>query len=101
MQRRPIVWAELDERRPAVVLTRRAMSGVLGRVTVAPVTSTVRGIATEVEVDERNGLDHPSVISADNIVTVPASRLQHLIGHLDDAQEARLRSAIEVAHDLW
>lgn len=101
MQRRPVVWAELDKRRPAVVLTRREMSGVLGRVTVAPITSTVRNIATEVEVDERNGLDHPSVISADNVVTVTASRLQHLIGYLDDDQETRLRSAIEIAYDLW
>ena len=101
MRRRPIVWADLDKRRPAVVLTRQAMSGVLGRVTVAPVTSSVRGIATEVEVDERNGLDHPCVVSADNVVTVPAARLQRLIGHLDDDQEARLRSAIETAYDLW
>lgn len=49
-------WATLDKRRPVLVLTREAMVGRMSTVTVAPVTSTVHGIATEVPVSLRNWL---------------------------------------------
>jgi mRNA interferase MazF len=97
---RPIHAAHLDKQRPVVVLTRELVRPYLDRVTVAPITSTVRGLSTEVAVGPANGLEHRSVISCDNIVTVPASALGRLIGHLLPAQEAALTAAIHAAFDL-
>jgi mRNA interferase MazF len=97
---RPIHAARLDKARPVVVLTRELVRPYLDRVTVAPITSTVRGLSTEVPVGPVNGLDHRGVISCDNIVTVPASALGRLIGHLLPGQEAALTAAIHAAFDL-
>ena len=68
---RPIHVVTLDKARPAAILTREAVRPFRTRVTVAPITSTTRGLSTEVRVDDTNGLDHQSVISLDNIATVP------------------------------
>jgi len=56
-------------------LTREVVRPHLSRVTVAPITSTIRGLSTEVPVGPANGLDHDSVVSCDNIVTVPVRAL--------------------------
>jgi mRNA interferase MazF len=72
----------------------------MARVTVAPITSTVRGLSTEIPVGPANGLDHACVVSCDNIVTVPTSALGAQIGYLLPAQEAALTAAIHAAFDL-
>ena len=97
---RPIHTAHLDKARPVVVLTRELVRPHLSRVTVAPITTTIRGLSTEVPVGRANGLDHASVISCDNIVTVPKSALGRQIGYLLPAQEAALTTAIQLAFDL-
>jgi mRNA interferase MazF len=97
---RPIHTAELGKARPVVILTRELVRPHLARVTVAPITSTVRGLSTEVPVGPANGLDHTCVISCDNIVTVPKSALGRQIGYLLPAQEAALTAAIHAAFDL-
>ena len=98
---RPIHLAQLDKRRPVLVLTRELVRPHLTRVTVAPITSTIRGLSTEVSVGPENGLDHPSVVSCDNIVTVLSSALGRQIGYLFQAQEPRLTEAIHAAFDLF
>lgn len=97
---RPIHTAKLDKTRPVVILTRDLVRPYLARVTVAPITTTVRGLSTEVSVGKANGLDHPCVISCDNIVTVPKSALGSQIGYLLPAQEIALTAAIHAAFDL-
>lgn len=97
---RPIHIAQLDKARPVVVLTRELVRPHLTRVTVAPITTTVRGLSTEVMVGPGNGLDAHAVISCDNIVTIPASALGPQIGVLLPAQEADLSEAIHTAFDL-
>jgi mRNA interferase MazF len=97
---RPIHLAQLDKQRPVVVLTRELVRPYLTRVTVAPITTTIRGLSTEVPVGKQNGLERTSVISCDNIVTVPKTALGRQIGHLLPAQEARLTAAIHAAFDL-
>ncbi len=97
---RPIHLAKLDKTRPVVVLTREQVRPYLNAITVAPITSTVRGLSTEVPVGKSNGLQHPSVISCDNITTVPRASLGKLLGHLHPAQEAALARAIATAYDL-
>jgi mRNA interferase MazF len=67
---------------------------------VAPITTTVRGLSTEVQVGPANGLDHPCVVSCDNLVTVPATTLGRQLGFLLPAQEVALTAAIRAAFDL-
>jgi len=80
-------WADLDKVRPVVVLTRARVAPRLTRVLVAPVTSTVRGIATEVAVGAAEGVAEGSVANLDNVQLVPVDRL--------------LRQAGTVAAERW
>jgi mRNA interferase MazF len=97
---RPIHVADLDKPRPVLVLTRPAVRPYLTRVTVAPITTTVRGLSTEVPVGPVNGLDYDSVVSCDSIVTVPVDALGRQLGFLLADQEPALSEAIRTAHDL-
>ena len=97
---RPIHTAQLDKARPVVVLTRELVRPHMARVTVAPITTTVRGLSTEIPVGPANGLDKASVVSCDNIVTVPKSMLGRQIGYLLPAQEIALTEAIHAAFGL-
>lgn len=97
---RPIHLAHLDKTRPVVVLTREAVRPYVASITVALITSTVRGLSTEVSLGAVNGLDHDSVISCDNITTVPRVVIGRLVGYLQPAQEAALARAIVAAYDL-
>lgn len=97
---RPIHVAQLDKARPVLVLTRELVRPHLTTVTVAPITTTIRGLSTEVPVDAANGLAGPSVASCDNITTIPTSALGQQVGMLLDHQEQMLSDAIQAAFDL-
>ena len=97
---RPVHSTRLDTTRPVLILTRDLVRPHLSRVTVTPITSTLRGLSTEVPVGPANGLDHDSVVSCDNVVTVPASALGRQLGFLLTEQETALAQAIRVAFDL-
>jgi len=73
-------WADLDKVRPVVVLTRARVASRLQRVLVAPVTTTVRHIPTEVALGESEGVRHASVANLDNVQLVPRERLLQLAG---------------------
>jgi mRNA interferase MazF len=98
------VWADLGPpggRRPVCVLTRDAALEVLQAVTCAPITRTVRGIDTEVEVGSAEGLPQASVISCDNLITVPMSLLDdEAVGHLELAARVNLDRALRYALDI-
>lgn len=102
--RNELYWADLGPpagRRPVVVLTRDAACQVLAAVTCAPITRTVRGIRTEVGVGPPHGLPEPSVISCDNIMTVPKGDLDpEPVGQLDDITRAALDRALRYALDI-
>jgi mRNA interferase MazF len=97
---RPIHVAQLDKARPVLILTRALVRPHLRTVTVAPITTTVRGLSSEVGVDSANGLTEPSVVSCDNITTIPTDALGEQIGVLLDSQEPALSGAITAAFDL-
>lgn len=97
---RPIHLARIDKTRPVLVLTREGARGALTNVTVAPITSSVRGISTEVAVGRRNGLDHDSAVSCDNLTTIPVADLGRHLGFLHDDQEPALARAMVNAFDL-
>jgi mRNA interferase MazF len=97
---RPIHTAQLDKVRPVLVLTRELVRPYMGRVTVTPITTSVRHLSTEVPVGPTNGLDAHSVVSCDNIVTIPKDLLGDQIGFLLPDQEEALTTAIHAAFDL-
>lgn len=100
MSPRPICLAKLDKTRPVVVLTRALARPAMTKVTVAPITSTVKGLSSEVAVGPENGLDTAGAISLDNVVTIPAASLGRTVGQLSAAQERQLAVAAVLAFDL-
>jgi mRNA interferase MazF len=97
---RPIHVAQLDKARPVLILTRELVRPHLTTVTVAPITTTIRGLSTEVPVNAANGLAGPSVVSCENITTIPTDAIGAQIGVLLDRQEQALSEAIQAAFDL-
>ena len=97
---RPIHVARLDKPRPVLVLTREVVRPHMNTVTVAPITATIRGLSTEVQVGEANGLDTRSVVACDHVTTIPKDALGSRIGLLIDEQEDELTEAIHAAFDL-
>jgi mRNA interferase MazF len=99
-----VVWADLGPpagRRPVCVLTRDAALAVLTAITCAPITRTIRGIRSEVEVGVSEGLPERSVISCDNLITIPVALLDaHAVGHLDLQARADLDRALRYALDI-
>ncbi|MCK6563498.1 MAG: type II toxin-antitoxin system PemK/MazF family toxin [Dehalococcoidia bacterium] len=100
MNRGEVRWftfARPDKRRPVLVLTRNSVIGVLSRVTVAPITTTIRGIPTEVVIGEDEGLRQPSAVNLDNIQTVPRNDIGQFIGALSPARMRHVEAAIAFA----
>lgn len=97
---REVRYADLDRKRPVVVLTRDTARPPMTKVTVAPITVTGHGVTSEVRVGPENGLDVDGVISLDNTVTIPADLLGDLIGSLTSDQERLLARAVVLAFDL-
>ncbi|MET0903652.1 MAG: type II toxin-antitoxin system PemK/MazF family toxin [Acidimicrobiales bacterium] len=98
-----IAWAELGPpagRRPVCVLTRDAAIDVLTAITCAPITRTIRGIRSEVEVGPDEGLPEPGAIGCDNLITVPKNVLDEPVGQLDLDARARLDQALRYALDV-
>ncbi len=73
-------WADLDKIRPVVILTRASIAPRLTRVLVAPITTTVRGIPTEVLLGRSEGVRDGSAASLDNIQLIPVDRLLRRAG---------------------
>lgn len=96
----PIWLARLDKTRPVLVLTREEVRAVRRLVTVAPITSTVRGLSSEVSVGRRNGLEHDSAVNLDSITTIPREALVRPLGALLQEQEGALTRAFHAAFDL-
>jgi mRNA interferase MazF len=98
------MWAELGEsagRRPVCVLTHDAAIEVLGAVTCAPITSTVRSIDSEVEVGPQEGLPAAGVINCDHVSTIPKQWLDATrIGRLDIHQRSQVDRALRDALDV-
>lgn len=88
-----IWWAEADDkRRPVLVVTRSEAIPVLTWLVVAPVTRTVRGIPTEIELDEDQGLGVTSAASFDNLQPIRRTFLTERIGSLSLARQSICRA---------
>jgi mRNA interferase MazF len=83
------------------VLTRDAAIAVLTAVTCAPITRTIRGIRSEVEIGREEGLPERCVITCDNVLTVPINDLDaRAVGHLDEIKRSELDRALRFALDI-
>lgn len=90
-------FARPDHERPVVVLTRDSVVSLLRNVTVAPITSTIHGIPSEVLVGVEEGLDRRSAVNLDNVQTVPKERLVRRVGRLDRHRMEEVCRALGVA----
>ena len=97
---REICLVRLDKTRPALILTRQVVREAMTKVTIAPITTTVKGLSSELPVGPANGLDRDCVASLDNVLTVPVSALGRTIGYLSSDQERALARAVVLAYDL-
>ena len=100
MKRGDVRWYRFDKpdkNRPVVVLTRDAIIPHLGEVTVAPVTSTVRDIPSEVLLDTADGMPSACAVNCDHIQTVAKARIGSCITSLPPARMREVRAAIGFA----
>jgi len=97
MQHGEIRWYRFqrpDRKRPVLILTRQSALGFLGEVTVAPLTSTIRGIPSELALTEADGVPHDCAINLDHVQTVPIARIGSLIATLPSERMGEVRSAL-------
>ena len=100
MKRGEVRWytfAAPDKRRPVLILTRNSAIGFLHSVTIAPITTTVRDIPTEVYLSQADGMLTECVANLDNIQTVPKARIGPLITTLSYERMQEVRQAISFA----
>jgi len=95
------VWfARIDKVRPVVIASRDDLNGVRGRATVAVVTSTVRGVPSEVPLDHRDGFISACAINCDELVTIEKTRLERRHGALSAPRLAEFDEALRFALQL-
>ena len=86
------------KQRPVLVLTRPEVIDVRELVTVAEITTTIRGLAAEVRLDDGEvGLERPSVVNCDGLHTVPQASLTTRVGGVSDQAMKDVCSAIAYA----
>jgi mRNA interferase MazF len=97
MKRGEIRWYRFrapNKRRPVIVLTRDSALEFLDDVIVAPITTTIRDIPTEVALDAADGMPRPCAINLDHVQTVPKGRLGGVIATLSRGRIGELRAAL-------
>ena len=87
-------FARPDKRRPVVVLTRDSAIRYLSTVTVAPVTSTIRGVPSEVVLDVEDGMKGRCAVNLHTAVTVSQQRLGRRVGRLGPRRMSEVCAAL-------
>jgi mRNA interferase MazF len=103
MKRGEIRWYKFkapDKKRPVLILTRNSILEYLGEVTVAPVTSTVRDIPSEVFLSKNEGMQRDCAINFDHIQTVSKRKIGSLITRLSSEKLKQMREAVSFALEL-
>ena len=103
MKRGEVRWYKFknpDKKRPVLILTRNSILEYLGEVTVAPVTSTIRDIPSEVLLSRRDGMYNNCAVNCDHIQTVSKSKIGSLITALSKEKLCEIRNAISFALNL-
>jgi len=103
MKRGEIRWYKFkapDKKRPVLILTRDSILEYLGEVTVAPITSTVRNIPSEVFLSKQDGMTKDCAINFDHIQTVSRGKIGSLITTLSTDKLEMVSEAIQFALNL-
>jgi len=87
-------FAPPDKKRPAVVLTRTSAIDYLSTVTVAPITSSIRGVPSEVVLSEDDGMKAPCAVNLHNVITVSRDRLGRRVAHLNSHRMHEICAAV-------
>ncbi len=97
MRRGEVRWYKFtqpDKRRPVVILTRESALAFLGEVTIAPITSTIRDIPSEVLLTEADGMARQCAVNLDHVQTVAKAKLGAVITTLSPRKMTELRTAL-------
>ena len=97
MRRGEVRWYRFqapDKKRPVVILTREAALDYLGEVTIAPITSTVRDIPSEVRLNADDGMARECAVNLDHLQTVARGRIGALITTLNAHRMTEIRTAL-------
>jgi mRNA interferase MazF len=97
MKRGEVRWYKFkspDKKRPVVILTRNSILEYLGEVTVAPVTSTIRDIPSEVLLSRQDGMLNDCAINCDHLQTVSKTKIGSVITTLSKEKLFQVRNAI-------
>lgn len=100
MKRGEVRWytfKDPDKRKPVLVLTRNTALSFLTAVTVAPITTTIRKIPSELYLDQEDGLSESCAANFDNIFTVPKTHVDDLITTLSFEKMLEAEKAIRFA----
>ena len=100
IQRGDIRWfrfASPDKRRPVVVLTRDSAIPYLTSITVAPITSSIRGVPSEVVLNEEDGMKGPCAINLFNTITITRAQLGRRVAQLTPDRLQELCAALRFA----
>jgi mRNA interferase MazF len=103
IQRGEVRWyrfAHPDKRRPVVVLTRDSVIPYLGEVTIAPITTTIRDIPSEVLLTEKDGMPRTCAINLDHLQTVSRGKIEGFMTKLSSQKMEALRQALLFALDF-
>ena len=103
MKRGEIRWYKFkppDKRRPVLILARDSILQYLGEITIAPITSTVRNIPSEVLLSREDGMPRDCAINCDHIQTVSRGKIGSLITAMSPQRMAEVSDSIRFALDL-
>jgi mRNA interferase MazF len=87
-------FAPPDKKRPVVVLTRDSAIAYLSTVTVAPITSAIRGVPSEVVLNEEDGMKAPCAVNLHNAVTISQERLGKRVARLGSLRMREICTAL-------
>lgn len=84
-----------DKQRPVLILTRRSALQYLSRVTVAPITSTIRGVPSEVLLGREDGMKQECCVNLHNLVTVSQEQVGKRLAQLSSSRMEEVCSALQ------
>jgi len=103
IRRGEIRWYQFkspDRKRPVLILTRNTIIDYLGEVTIAPITTTIREIPSEVRLSHADGMPTACVVNFDHIQTIQKTKIGSLISTLSKERLAKVKYAISFALEL-
>ena len=88
------VFSRSDKRRPVLILTRDSALDFLGEVTVAPITTTIRDIPSEILLTKADGMPRDCAVNFDHLQTVAKGKIGSLIATLSSNKMQQMRAGV-------